>query len=253
MNSRTSAQTNTEAILLAGGKGTRLLPYTATFPKPLVPLGDTPIIEVVVKQLAYHGVRNMTVVTGHLAELIEAFLGDGSRYDVGINYLKEELPLDTAGSLGMIDRPNSPFFVMNGDILSTIDFSKMLRFHLDHDPIATIATYQREVKIDLGVLKVGANNELNDYIEKPTYEFAVSMGVYCFSPRVCDYVNPGERLGMPDLILRMRDADEKIRCFRDPCYWLDIGRPDDYAKAVDEFCADPSKFLPSTRVPRLEA
>ena len=234
------------AILLAGGKGTRLKPFTATFPKPLVPLGDTPIIEVVVKQLAHHGVRDVTVVTGHLAELIQAFLGTGSRYQLNIDYLKEEVPLDTAGCIGMIDRPDGPFFVMNGDILSTIDFSKLMAFHVREDVIATIATCSRSVNIDFGVLEIGTHGELQEYIEKPKHEYQVSMGVYCFSPRVCDYVKAGESIGMPDLIVRLRDAGEDVRCFQDPCYWLDIGRPEDYARAAEEFCADPEKFIPAS-------
>jgi NDP-sugar pyrophosphorylase family protein len=232
------------AILLAGGKGTRLAPFTATFPKPLVPLDDVPVIELLVQQLAAFGLTELTVVTGHLAELIQAFLGDGSRFGLKINYFKETTPLDTAGCLGLIDPGREPFLVMNGDLLTTLDFGRMLDFHRRERPLATVATYRREVKIDLGVLKMDDAGRLLDYIEKPTYDFAVSMGVYCFDPRICRLITPGERVSMPVLMLRARDAGEPILCFRDECYWLDIGRPDDYARAIEDFRRDRSRFLP---------
>jgi NDP-mannose synthase len=232
------------AILLAGGKGTRLQPFTATVPKPLVPLDDVPIIEVVVAQLRHHGVRELTVVTGHLAELIRAFLGDGSRFGVHIDYLKEETPLDTAGCLGLIDRPPEPFFVMNGDLLTTMSFRELMAFHRRHDAIATVATYPREVTVDLGVLQVDEDGRLLDYVEKPRYDFTVSMGIYCFDPRVCEFVGRDERISMPDLILRLRDRGENVRCYREACYWLDIGRPSDYAAAIEEFRRDRARFLP---------
>lgn len=232
------------AILLAGGKGTRLQPFTATFPKPLVPLDDTPVVELLVQQLAWFGVDRLTVVTGHLAELIQAFLGKGERFGVKIDYFRETTPLDTAGCLGVIDRPKESFLVMNGDLLTTLDFSRLAEFHRREKGAATIATYRRQTKIDLGVLEFDPQGTLTDYIEKPTYDFLVSMGVYCFEPRVCDFVTPGERLPMPELILRLRDAGEKVVGFREECYWLDIGRPDDYGRASEDFRNDRSKFLP---------
>lgn len=233
-----------QAILLAGGKGTRLQPFTATFPKPLVPLDDTPVIEILIQQLCHFGVRELTIVTGHLAELIHAFLGNGERFGIRINYFKEETPLDTAGCLGVIERPTEPFLVMNGDLLTTMNYANLMAFHCQHRPMATIGAYKREVKIDLGVLQITDDGLLTDYIEKPTYDFFVSMGIYCFDPRVSDFVRPGERLTMPALVLRLRDAGEPIMCFREDCYWLDIGRPDDYARAIEEFSSDRSRFLP---------
>jgi NDP-mannose synthase len=232
------------AVLLAGGKGTRLQPFTAAFPKPLVPLDDVPVIELLVEQLRHFGLTELTVVTGHLAELIRAFLGDGERFGVRIDYLKEETPLDTAGCLGLLPRRDEPFLVMNGDLLTTLDFSQLLGFHQRYRPIATIATYRRDVKIDLGVVKVGPDGRLVDYIEKPSYDFFVSMGVYCFDPRVSDYVEPGERIAMPELMLRLRDAGESVLCYQEDCYWLDIGRPDDYARAIEDFRRDRTRFLP---------
>lgn len=232
------------AVLLAGGKGTRLQPFTAAFPKPLVPLDDTPVIEVLVRQLQMFGITDLTVVTGHLAELIRAFLGDGERYGLRIHYFRETTPLDTAGCLGLLPRAVEPFLVMNGDLLTTLDFNRLAQFHRAKRPAATIATYQRQVKIDLGVLETDDEGRLLDYLEKPVHRFDVSMGIYCFDPAVCDFVQPGERISMPQLIMRLRDADREVLTFRDDCYWLDIGRPDDYATACDEFHRDRNRFFP---------
>jgi len=235
------------AVLLAGGKGTRLQPFTAAFPKPLVPLDDTPVIELLVKQLQMFGITDLTVVTGHLAELIKAFLGDGERYGLRINYFRETTPLDTAGCLGLLPRPQEPFLVMNGDLLTTLDFNRLACFHKLRAPTATIAAYQREVKVDLGVLQTDDDGRLVDYLEKPTHKFSVSMGIYCLDPEVCDFIEPGERVSMPELILRLRDAGREVLTFHDDCYWLDIGRPDDYATACEEFRRDRSRFFPSLR------
>jgi len=235
------------AVLLAGGKGTRLQPFTATFPKPLMPLDDVPVIELLIEQLRHHGVDDLTVVTGHLAELIRAFLGDGERFGVRITYLKEETPLDTAGCLGLIDPGTEPLLVMNGDLLTTLDFSRLVEFHCREQPAATISLYRRQVKIDLGVVESDASGRLVDYIEKPTYDFSVSMGVYCFNPKALAYVARGERLPMPQLMLRLRDAGEKVACYREDCYWLDIGRPDDYARAIEDFRHDRSRFMPARK------
>jgi NDP-sugar pyrophosphorylase family protein len=235
------------AVLLAGGKGTRLQPFTAVFPKPLVPLDDTPVIEVLVRQLQLAGITDLTVVTGHLAELIRAFLGDGERYGLRINYFRETTPLDTAGCLGLLPRPPEPFLVMNGDLLTTLDFNRLAKFHEAHDAPATIAAYERQVKIDLGVLEIDKDGLLQNYIEKPTHKFLVSMGIYCFDPSVCEMIRPGERVSMPELILRIRDAGGEVATFQDDCYWLDIGRPDDYAAACEEFRKDRNRFYSQTR------
>jgi NDP-sugar pyrophosphorylase family protein len=236
-----------QAILLAGGKGARLQPFTATFPKPLVPLDDTPVMEILIRQLTHHGVRELTIVTGHLAWLIGAYFGHGERLGVRINYVEETTPLDTAGCLGLIERPAEPFLVMNGDLLTTLDFTRLMAFHCKNRPAATVSAFKREVRIDLGVLKIGDDGRLADYIEKPTYDYYVSMGMYCFDPRVCDFVGRGERIAMPALILRLRDAGEPVMCYREECFWLDIGRPDDYARAIEEFRSDRSRFLPRLR------
>jgi NDP-sugar pyrophosphorylase family protein len=236
-----------KAVLLAGGKGTRLRPFTTAFPKPLVPLDDTPVIEILLRRLALHGITDLTVVTGHLAELMQAFLGDGSRFGVAIEYFQEETPLDTAGCLGVIEPPTEPFLVMNGDLLTNLDFNNLANDHRRHRPIATVATYLKQEAVDLGVIVVDGDGALVDYREKPVHEYLVSMGIYCFDPGICRFVDPGERLAMPELILRLRDAGEKIMCYREDCYWLDVGRPDDYAQATEQFQKTRSLFLPSQR------
>jgi NDP-sugar pyrophosphorylase family protein len=236
-----------KAVLLAGGKGRRLQPFTATVPKPLVPLDDVPVIEVLVTQLASFGIRELTVVTGHMAELVRGFLDDGERFGVHIEYFKEITPLDTAGCLGVLPRPTEPFLVMNGDLLTTLNVRSLHRFHMERRPLATVATYQKRVAVELGVVEADETGRLTEYHEKPAYHFLVSMGIYCFEPEVCNFVLPGERISMPDLILRLRDAGEKVLCYREDCYWLDIGCPADYARAVDEFRRDRTRFLPVRR------
>ena len=236
-----------KAILLAGGKGTRLRPFTHVFPKPLMPLGDDdpmPIIEVVLRQLARFGFRDVTIITGYLTELIEAFCGDGRKFGTKIDYVREVTPLGTAGGLNLIARPDEPVLVINGDILTTLDFGAMYRFHKDRKVGATIASYRREVKIDFGVLEFGEDpHVLAGYREKPEFSFQVSMGIYILGPKAWDHLKPGQPLPMPDLLETMRLSGAGVHCYRQPCYWLDIGRHDDYATANDIFVNRRHEFL----------
>jgi NDP-sugar pyrophosphorylase family protein len=235
------------AIILAGGAGMRLRPYTTVLPKPLMPVGDRPVLDVVIRQLAHYEFDRVTIVTGHLAELIEAFFGDGGRYGVPIDYFREDEPLGTVGALALIDALNEPFLVMNGDILTTIDYSKLLGGHISNDAVATIATTQRDVEISLGVLKFGDDDDpsrLTGYDEKPKMHYEASMGVYCFSPAVIRHIEAGERLDFPDLILRLIAAGEIVRAARSSEYWLDIGRHEDYEQAAEEFEELRDRLLP---------
>jgi NDP-sugar pyrophosphorylase family protein len=236
-----------DAILLAGGRGTRLGPYTAVLPKPLVPLGDVPVLEILLRRLRSHGLTNLAVCTGHLAELIKAFFGDGERFGVKLSYTREEKPLGTAGPIRLVPNLGDPFVVLNGDLLTTLDLGALLDHHRHSDADVTIAVYPREVKIDFGVLEVGEDGYLTAYREKPQYHFDVSMGVYAFKHWVLDLIQPDERLDIPELVQRIQQRGGRVFCYRSDCYWLDIGRPDDYARAQEEFERDRSTFLPDDK------
>ncbi len=231
------------AIILAGGKGTRLKPYTTVFPKPLVPIDDMPILEIVIRQLKYYGFNNITLAVGHLAELLMAYFGDGSKWDVAINYIREATPLGTAGPLALIPDLNETFLMMNGDVLTTLDYGALLEYHQQQGALSTIAMHERSVKIDLGVLEINAHNELTDYIEKPSYHYHVSMGIYVFEPAVLQYITPGQRLDFPELVHQMLKDQQKVSGYPYTGYWLDIGRPDDYERAVEEFNRLRPEFL----------
>jgi NDP-mannose synthase len=236
-----------QAVVLAGGKGTRLRPYTHVLPKPLMPLGEEdpmPIIEVVLRQLGRFGFDDVTIITGYLTELIEAFCGDGRRFGTRVSYRREVAPLGTAGGLTLLERPADSVLVINGDILTTLDYGAMYAFHQSRHASATIASYPREVKIDFGVLQFGDDRHiLTGYQEKPEYSFEVSMGVYILSPRAWDYLSTGRPLPMPELLESMRRRGHDIHCYRQECYWLDIGRHDDYATANEIFDARRGAFL----------
>jgi len=234
---------NRRAVILAGGKGTRLAPYTMVFPKPLMPLGETPILEVILRQLARGGFTDVTLAVGHLAELIEAYFGDGSKFGVSLTYAREDEPLGTAGPLANVDGLTEPFLVMNGDVLSTIDYGAFLSGHAASGAEASISTYTRESRIDFGVVEAAPDGAVTGYVEKPTTDYLVSMGVYAFTPSVLSAITPGEYLDFPDLVLRLLQAGRLVRSVPFEGYWLDIGRHDDFATAQAEFAARRSEFL----------
>ncbi len=232
-----------QAVILAGGKGTRLKPFTTCIPKPLIPIGDLPILEVVLRQLKYYGFNDIIMSVNHQAELLMAFFGNGKKLGLNITYCIEDMPLGTAGSLSIIENLQDNFIVMNGDVLTTINFSDLYNFHTIHNNDTTISVYNKEVNIDLGVLKVDTNNTFLDYIEKPTYHYIVSMGIYVLSKKIIDYIPKNIRFDMPDLMLRLKEENKKILCYSGSYYWLDIGRVDDYNEAVSIFEQRRSEFL----------
>lgn len=231
------------AVILAGGKGTRLAPYTSVFPKPLVPVGDMPILEIVISQLKHYGITHITLAVGHLAMLLEAFFGDGARHGVKIDYAFEDHPLGTAGPLTLIPDLDESFIVMNGDLLTTLDYSRLVQYHKANGAVATIAMHRREIKIDLGVIELNGGNTIKGYLEKPKYAHNVSMGIYVFEPSVIQHIPHGERFDFPDLVHRLLEAKATILGYPYEGYWLDIGRPDDYAQAVRDFETMRSQFL----------
>lgn len=200
-----------------------------------MPLGDKPILEVVVRQLKHFGFTRLVFAVGYLAELIQAYFGDGSRWGIRIEYSREEEPLGTAGPLGLIDGLDAPFLVMNGDILTDMDFGELWDRHLASQAMTTISLFKKQVKIDLGVIELGDSGAINGYIEKPTLSYDVSMGIYMFSPEIRSFIPPGRRLDLPDLILKLLAANEHVASFPFDGHWLDIGRPEDYASASEIF------------------
>jgi len=237
------------AIILAGGLGTRLRPYTVTIPKPLMPVGDRPILDLVLRQLRHHGFEHVTIATGHLAELIEAYCRNGENYDLRIDYFRETEPLGTVGALALIDGLDEDFLVMNGDVLTDLDYAALLDRHTASDAVATIATRTSKVEVSLGVLHFDTQDDsrLADYSEKPTLEYESSMGVYCFSPQAITHIEPNVRLDFPDHMLRLVAAGEVVRGWRSDDFWLDIGRPEDYEQAQDDYDRLIDRLLPGGR------
>ena len=223
-----------QAIILAGGKGTRLKPYTITLPKSLVPVKDIPILEIIIKQLKKSSFSDITLAVGHLAELIEAYFRNGEKFGIDINYSIENKPLGTAGPLKLIRNLDENFLVMNSDDLTNIDYKDFFEFHKKNNATITIATFNKKVKIDLGVLKLDENNSLKDYIEKPVYDFNVSMGIYAFNKKAIEYIPKNEYFDFPTLIKTLLKNNHKVLCYHHNGYWLDIGRPEDYEKANEE-------------------
>ena len=225
-----------KAVILAGGKGTRLAPYTTVLPKPLMPIGDMPILEIMLRQMKRAGVDEAILTVGHLASLLQAYFNNGDKLGLRIDYSFEDKPLGTAGPLALVEeRLSNTFLVSNGDVLTTLNLKEFIQHHKQENAIATIAMNSRQVKVDLGVLEFNENNEITDYIEKPNYDFHVSMGIYIFEPRVLQYIPKNEYMDFPDLILKLIAAGEKVSGFPFDGYWQDLGRPDDYEQAVTEF------------------
>ena len=231
------------AVILAGGRGTRLRPYTVVLPKPLMPIGEFPILEVIVRQLARAGFGHVTMAVNHQAELIKAFFQDGSKWGMRIDYSLEDKPLGTMGPLRLIGGLPDQFLVMNGDVLTDLDFARLYDEHVASGAIFTVSSSGREEIIDYGVLETDANARLTGFREKPRSHYEVSMGVYMLNARVLDYIPPDRLYGFDHLMLDLIAANEPVIVRRFAGYWLDIGRPDDYARAIDEFDTMRDRFL----------
>ncbi len=233
-----------KAVILAGGKGTRLAPYTTIFPKPLVPIGDRPILEIIIRQLVRRGFRHILLSVGHLSELIEAYFQNGHRNIPGLTleYFREAEPLGTAGSLAMVPGLDETFLVMNGDILTNLNYRELFDHHKAYGSALTVAMHRKEVKIDLGVIETGECQQIASYHEKPLYIFQVSMGVYVYEPRVLKYIPKGKYMDFPDLVRVLLEKGEKVTGFCSEDYWLDIGRREDYELAQQEYASRASEF-----------
>ena len=224
-----------KAVVLAGGKGTRLAPYTNVLPKPLMPIGDMPILEVLLWQMKRASVDEVVLTVGHLAGLLKAFFQDGSRLGMRIQYSFEDSPLGTAGPLALVNGLNDTFMVTNGDVLTTLDLKDLVAFHKKQGGIATIAMHHRQVKINLGVIKCNGGHEIVGYEEKPTMDYMVSMGIYVFEPEVLNYIPTNQYLDFPDLVQRLITENQKVVGYKFDGYWQDLGNPNDYQQALQDF------------------
>lgn len=224
-----------KAVIMAGGKGTRLMPYTAVLPKPLMPLGGMPILEVVLRQLREHGIREVILSVNHLHHLIRSFFGNGAALGLDIEYFIEDRPLGTCGCLGaMRDMLSDDFILMNGDVLTNIDFTRMVEKHRAAGAAATIATHNRVFKVEFGVLSVANDGLVSDYVEKPEYQHNISMGIYIMDRRLVQvHLMQSEHKDTPSLIMDLVSARNPVLNYTEDCLWLDIGNPKDYALAQE--------------------
>jgi NDP-sugar pyrophosphorylase family protein len=232
------------AVILAGGKGTRLKPFTMTIPKPLLPLGDVPILEVVLRQLAHAGFERVVLTLGHMAHLFTTTIGDGSQWNLRIDYCREDEPLGTAAPLRLVANLDENFLVMNGDLLTTLDYRELFERHCRANAWGTISLKRRVVHIDYGVVEAAPDGFLQDYIEKPEIPYWVSMGINVLNRKCLDFIPPAGKFDMPELMLAMRRSGKPVVCHQTECYWQDIGRFDDYQKASEDFVNNPEQFLP---------
>jgi NDP-sugar pyrophosphorylase family protein len=230
------------AAILAGGKGTRLRPYTTVLPKPLVPVGDRPILELIIRQLAGCGFDRLDLCVGHLGELIRAYLDESSAVPdaLSVSYHWEEEPMGTAGALRQLDHDQEPLLVMNGDILSTIDYADLMRSHIDSGAALTVATYRKDVQMSLGVVECDGDT-VTDYIEKPTLHYEVSMGVYIYSAEAIERIPPGY-FDFPDVVKALLADGQRVATYRFDGSWFDIGTLAEHETATAAYHADPTPF-----------
>ena len=224
-------------VILAGGRGTRLKPYTVSLPKPLMPIGDSPILEIIIRQLVFAGFERATLAVNHQADILRAYFGDGSKLGLSIDYSLETQALSTMGPLRLISDLPENFLVMNGDILTDLDYRAFFEQHVENGDIFTVSAAGREQKIDYGVLDVGQDGKLTAFTEKPSIPYVVSMGIYCMSAAALKWIPVGRPYGFDNLVVDLLAERVPITVRRHSGYWLDIGRPDDYQQAVEDWPA----------------
>ena len=234
-------------VILAGGLGTRLKPFTHSLPKPLIPVGEYPILEIVIRQLNVQGFDRITLAVNHQAEIIQAYFRDGEQLGIEIDYSIETQRLGTMGPLTLIDDLPDNFLVMNGDILTDLDYGSFLLEHESLDSDFTISSFRRLEKIDYGVLLLNRDGTLEGFREKPSQEYHVSMGIYGVSKSICELIPDNQYYGFDDLMLRLLSEKKRINVLPHPGNWLDIGRPDDYGSAISEFENNSEKYLQANK------
>ena len=232
-----------QAIILAGGQGSRLQPYTTIVPKPLLPVGNYPILEILIRQLKRFSFTRIVISVGHLSGLIEAYFGSGVKWGVDICYVQEDSPLGTAGAIKLVKHVEENFIVMNGDILTDIDMLGLLRSHICQKVISTIVIKHRNIKSDFGEIEINEQNELISYTEKPEHQSFASIGMNVFNARARSFIKMNENIGIPDLVARFKAAGERMFCYQTHGIWLDLGRLNDLQEAQGVFLANKEKFL----------
>lgn len=232
------------AIILAGGKGTRLRPYTVVLPKPLMPIGDYPVLEIIIRQLAFYGFSHITLTVNHQAEIIKAFFGDGAKWNIKIDYSFEEKPLSTMGPLTLIKDLPENFLLMNGDILTDMDFSAFYNLHIKNKKIFTISAYYRSEISEYGVLELNEDNILTRFIEKPKRDYTVCMGINMVNRDILKFIPSETYFGFDHLMYKLLESNEEVLINKYDGYWLDIGRPDDYMQAIEELEILKAKIMP---------
>lgn len=229
-----------KTVILAGGKGRRLAPFTTNFPKPLMPVGERPILEILLERLRAEGLTDVMIATGHLEELVRAYFGNGEKWGIKIAYSREDKPLGTAGPLDLVrDELTDTFLLVNGDTLSDISFRDLIRHHVDNGSTATVALSRRNVFIDFGVVETDGDSRIVGWKEKPSIDYLVSTGIYVFSRHALSLLPRGEFINLPDFLFKLKDAGHRVSGYVHEGYWLDIGRPEDYEKA----CLDIEKLV----------
>ncbi|MBL7129823.1 MAG: NTP transferase domain-containing protein [Candidatus Omnitrophica bacterium] len=232
-----------KVVILAGGKGTRLKPYTITIPKPLVPIGKFSILEIVIRQLKKYGFEDIILTVNHMSELIKAYFKDGKKFGVKIEYSIEKKLLGTAGPLSLIGDISEEFLVINGDILTNLDFSKLVDYHKRGTQIATLVTFKKKVPINLGVLEIGRDRTVRKYIEKPSLSYNASTGIYVFNKRVLSYIKKNRHFDLPELVKLLIKKGIDVKVYEFGGLWFDIGTPSDYEEAIQTFKKNRSMFL----------
>jgi NDP-sugar pyrophosphorylase family protein len=225
-----------QAVILAGGKGRRLRPYTTVLPKPMMPIGEKPILGVIIEKLAQSGITDIVITVGYLAGIIQAYFGDGKRFGVNIDYFVEAEPLGTAGCLSLIENLHEEFIVMNGDILTSLNFEDLIAYHRKMGNPVTICSYQKKIQLTLGVLEL-AGDTVRDYIEKPQYTFDISMGIYAMNRKAVEHIPKNQYFDLPTLIKHLISIREPISVFHFEGDWYDIGREEDYKAVLEKYNA----------------
>lgn len=230
------------AVILAGGRGMRLRPYTTILPKPLMPVGDRPILELIMCQLARDGFDEFDICVGHLGELIRAYIEEGADLPEGltIRYHWEKEPLGTAGALRNVPPADGPMLVMNGDILTTLDYGDLVRFHNEKGAALSIATHGKKVELSLGVIE-GTDGLVSGYVEKPTFSYDVSMGIYVYGPSAVGLI-PDSYFDFPDVVHAAIASGLNVCAYRFRGEWFDVGTPDEYERATLAFLDDASRY-----------